>query len=78
MKKANSNAPVARGMLDEAVETILQDMEVLFSKQDKYFDKPKAGQRDLQRQIIDVKYDNPTHKEFDALRGKVDKHHPLA
>jgi len=77
MKRANSNAPVTRGVLDEAVEAILKGMEVMFSKQDKRFDNLEAGQKDLQRQIGDLKYDTPTQKEFDILKGRVDKYHPL-
>ncbi len=69
---------VSKKMLDEAVEAILNGMEGMFSKQDKRFDKLEAGQKDLQRQIGDLKYDTPTQKEFDTLKSKVDKYHPLA
>jgi uncharacterized membrane-anchored protein YhcB (DUF1043 family) len=75
--------------LDEAVEAILKGVETLFgnfrgeliAKFDKVgerFDKLEAGQKDLQRQISDLKYDTPTQKEFDTLKDKVDKYHPLA
>ena len=64
-------------MLDEAVEAILNGMQRMFSKQDKRFDKLEAGQMDLQRQISDLKYDTPTQKEFDTLKSRVDKYHPL-
>lgn len=40
------------------------------------FDKLKAGQRYLQRQINDLKADTPTKKEFTDLKEKVYYHHP--
>ena len=49
----------------------------MVTKQGKWIDKLEAGQKDLQRQIGDLKYDTPTEKEFDTLKGKVDKYHPL-
>jgi peptidoglycan hydrolase CwlO-like protein len=52
-------------------------MNSKFAKVDKRFDKLETGQKDLQRQINDLKYDTPTQKEFDNLKRKVDKYHPL-
>ena len=89
MAKADTNEPVTRGMLDEAVEAILKgvdelvnglrgEMNTRFEKVDIRFDKLDAGQRDLQRQINDLKYDTPTQKEFEDLKTRVDKYHPLA
>jgi cell division protein FtsB len=77
MKKTDPKEPVSMGVLDEAVEAILEGIELMFSKQGKRFDKLEAGQKDLQRQINDLKYDIPTQKEFDTLKSKVDKYHPL-
>ena len=77
MKKSNSNDPVTRGVLDEAVEAILSGMQRMFSKQDKRFDKLEAGQKDMQRQINDLKYDTPSQKEFNTLKSRVDNYHPL-
>ncbi len=68
MKKTDPNEPASRGVLDEAVEAILNGMESMFSKQDKRFDKLESGQKDLQCQISDLKYDTPTQKEFDTLK----------
>lgn len=70
--------PVSKKMLDEAVEAILNGMEIMFSKQEKRFDKLEAGQKDLQHQISDLKFDTPTQMEFNTLKSKVDKYHPLA
>ena len=77
MKRVDPKEPVSRVVLDEAVEAILNGMERMFSKQEKRFDKLESGQKDLQRQIGDLKYDTPTQKEFDTLKSRVDKYHPL-
>ncbi len=77
MKKVDPKELVNRGMLDEAVDAILEGIELMFSKQGKRFDKLEAGQKDLQRQISDLKYDTPTQKEFNILKSKVDKYYPL-
>ena len=76
-------------MLDEAVELILNGVEKMignlrgemntkFDKVDERFDKLEAGQKDLQRQISDLKLDIPTQKEFGAIKRRVEKYHPLA
>jgi hypothetical protein len=55
----------------------LKGVELIFSKREKRFDELEAGQKDLPRQIGDLKYDTPTEKEFDTFRSGVDKYHPL-
>ncbi len=55
----------------------MKGAELIFSKREKRFDELEAGQKDLPRQIGDLKYDTPTEKEFDTLNGKLDKYHPL-
>ena len=77
MKKADPKEPLSRGVLDEVVEAILKGVELMFSKQEIHFDKIEAGQKDIQRQICDLKYDTPTQKEFDIFKSRVDKYHPL-
>ncbi len=37
----------------------------------------EAGQRNLQRQINDLKSDTPTKIEFKELEDQVDKYHPV-
>ena len=56
----------------------MKGVELKFTKQEKRFDKLEAGQKDLQRQISDLKFDTLTQKEFDTLKSKVDKYHPIA
>ena len=78
MKKSSHDEPVTKGVLDEAVEAILNGMNKMFSERDKRFDqidrrldKLEAGQKMLQRQITDLKIDTPTRNEFDELKGRV-------
>ena len=88
MKKTDPKEPVSKGVLDDAVEAFLNGVERMFGnlrgemntkfvKVDEKFDKLEAGQKDLQRQISDLKYDTLTQKDFDTLKSKVDKYHPL-
>lgn len=51
-------------------------MEKLEKKLSRRFDKLLAGQRELQRQINDLKADTPTIKKFKQLEEKVYYHHP--
>jgi chromosome segregation ATPase len=79
---------VAKQMLDQAVEAILKGVEGLFEDQNKRYDKRfdqvdqrldklEAGQSDLKRQLTDLKLDAPTRKEFNDLKERVDRYHPL-
>ena len=91
MKKSSRDEPVTKGMLDEAVEAILNGMNKMFSERDKRLDKNdnrldsidkrlerlEAGQKMLRRQVSDLKYDTPTRNEFDELKARVDKYHPV-
>lgn len=82
--------PVTKGMLDDAVDTLLAGMDNLHSRfkgeLDKSFDKVN-GQLDnlerettfVKREIRDLKADlsdTPTRKEHNELKGKVDRFHP--
>lgn len=40
------------------------------------FDQLEAGQRDLQRQVTDLKLDTPTRGELERLQKKVRRYHP--
>lgn len=60
MKKGDRDKSVTRGLLDNAVDVIMKGMDGIPSEQDKHFNILEAGQRNLQRQISDLKYDTPT------------------
>lgn len=36
------------------------------------------GQRDIKRQLNDLKTDTPTRKEFEELKNRVDRYHPIS
>jgi hypothetical protein len=78
MAKGEANEPVTKKTLDEAVDTILQGVEGLFKELNKRFDDLEFEQREIKRQIGDLKYDMPTRKEFNELKDRVDKYHPLS
>ena len=82
--------PVNRGMLNDAVDTILNGMDNLFSRfQDELndfreevntnFDKVKVRLRGVEDEVKGLKSElsnTPTRKEFNKLKEKVDRYHP--
>jgi len=82
--------PVNRGMLNDAVDTILHGMDNLFSRfQDELnefreevntsFDKVGVSLRGVEDEVKGLKADpsiTPTRKEFNKLKEKVDRYHP--
>jgi len=66
--------------LSEFSDAILAGVEKMIGNlrkdMNRGFDELKTGQRDLQRQINDLKADTPTMKEFRELKEKVYYHHP--
>ena len=82
--------PVTKGMLDDAVDTLLAGMENLYSgfkeELDKSFDKIEGRLDNLDRETTFVKReihdlkadlsDTPTRKDFNELKGRVDRFHP--
>ena len=87
MKKADPKEPVNRGVLDEAVEAILEGIELMFSKQEKRFEKIEGNLSKIKVELSGVKDTvnglkadlSETHKrrEFENLKAKVNKYHPL-
>ena len=69
-------------IVSDALERILEGVEGMFEQQNRTFDrrfrKLESGHADLKRQLTDLKVDTPTRSEFDELKGRVDKYHPLA
>ena len=90
MTKDNPLEPATKGMLKEAVDTILDGMDNLFSRlQDELndfreevninFDKVEVRLRGVEDKVKGLKSDlsnTPTRKEFNKLKEKVDRYHP--
>ena len=89
MAKVHPNEPVNRGTLDEAVSAILEGMnnmvEGLKSEMNTRFDSLEANMNqtkaELKDEIDGLKADlsnTPSRKEFEEVKARVDKHHPLS
>jgi hypothetical protein len=92
MTKSDSNEPVTKGMLDDAVTAILQGMDKMFVKLQgemvERFGKVeeeicgvKVELSHVKDEIKGLKADlsvTPSRKEFEQLKTRVDKHHPLS
>lgn len=85
IKKQDLNKPVTLGLLHEAVDAILQGMDRMINglkgemneRFDKLEEKMDYSDGVSQHQISDLKYDTPTQKEFDELKGRVDSFIPI-
>ncbi len=81
IKKQDINKPVTLGFLHEAVDAILQGVDKIIDglkmeMNDKFETldtKVDFIHKDLQYQIGDIKHDTPSQKEFDDLKGRVDR-----
>ena len=96
MAESDSNEPVTRGMLDEAVQAILEGMDGMvegfrnevnqhFEKVDNRFDnlgaKIDLTRKEFKDEIDGLKADlsdTPSRREYQELKARVDKHHPLS
>ena len=96
MAKSDSNDPVTGGMLDEAVQAILEGMDGMvegfrnevmerFENVDNRFDNLEAKidltRNEVKDEIDGLKADlsdTPSRREFQELKARVDKHHPLS
>jgi len=82
--------PVTKGMLDDAVDTLLAGMDNLYSRfneeLDKSFEKGYGRFDNLDRETTFVKReirdlkadlsDTPTRIEFNEIKTRLDRHHP--
>jgi hypothetical protein len=89
MTKSNSKEPVTRGMLDEAVQAILEGMDKIvgglrnemnigFEKLNAKVDQTGSELRD---EIDGLKADlseTPSRREFEEVKARLDEHHPLS
>lgn len=84
MTKISNDELVTKGMLNEAVDTILEGINNLYAKHDQRFDKIDKRLDKIEgdiyfikRDVKDIKADltdTPTKREFNDLKSKVDKH----
>ena len=89
MAKSDANEPVTRGMLDEAVAAILEGMDSMIGglrgEMNTGFENldAKIGQtrNELKDEIDGLKADlsnTTSRREFNELKARVDKYHPLS
>lgn len=74
LKKLKS-MPVNFGMLDDAIQAVLDGVQKMFDKLELKVDYMHS---DLKHQIDDLKYDTPSMKEFNDLKSCVDAYHPAS
>jgi hypothetical protein len=81
MKKSGSKIFVTNEMLQQAVDAVINGIEQMFKSQNKMLDKRfngiENGIRDVRRRLTDIKLDTPSNKEFEDLKSKVERYHPL-
>jgi hypothetical protein len=89
--KVNPKEPVSRGVLNDAVDTILKGVDNLLTNRDKHYNKRfdkvdfglkklGVGQKGLKNEMNGLKAefsDTPSRKEFGKLKARVDKYRPL-
>lgn len=84
MTNNDPKSPVTNEMLQQAVDAIIAGVERMLgdglsglrTEMTTRFEKLESGQRDIKRQINDLKIDIPTRKEFEDLKSRVNKHNP--
>lgn len=96
MTKVASKEPVNRGMLDEAVQAILEGMDRMVgglrSEMNSQFEKVDENIRNIEAKVDQTKKelkdevgglkaelsDTPSRRDFEELKARVDKHHPIS
>jgi len=75
---------VTKSMLNDAVDVILRGMDKLFNglktEMNKRFDSVESDITFIKRDIRDIKVelsDTPSRREFNGLKTRVDKYHPI-
>ena len=81
--KEDLNAAVTKGMLDDAVVTVLKGMDNLFSKYQgkvdnrlKVIEVELGGVKDEMKGLKEEFSNTPSRREFNTLKQKVDRFHP--
>ena len=92
MAKEDPNAPVTNKKLDDAIGTVVKGMDNLFKRLVKEmrdglkqtnsrFDKLEVevrGVKDDVRGVTAELSDTPSREQFEKLKAKVDKYHPIS
>lgn len=92
MAKRDQNDPVTKAMLDEAVDAILKGMDKmagsLRSEMNSRFEGVNGRLDKLETEVSHVKdeinglkgelSDTPSRREFNELKARVDKYHPVS
>ena len=92
MSKNKSSQPATREVLDEAVDILLEGMDKLYEKfkgdMNTGFGNIENRLRSVEVELSHVKDEinglkadlsnTPTRREFEELKVRVDKHHPLS
>lgn len=93
MKEANSSLSEVilkqvKEIVMDASDTILNGVDVMFKEQDGRDEKKFTTKEDLKREVSWLRddinglktdlSDIPTKKEFNELKGRVDKYHPVS
>ena len=84
MAKNSYKDLVTRSMLNDAVDAILKGVDKLFgglkTEMNRRFDKVETDITFIKRDIRDIKAelsDTPSRREFNELKTKVDRYHPV-
>ena len=81
MLKPDKKTYVTNEMLQQAIDAILTGVENMMKNLRREmkagFDELSAGQRDIKRRIKDIELDTSSRKEFDKLKNRIDKYHPM-
>ncbi|MCI0558947.1 MAG: hypothetical protein MN733_10660 [Nitrososphaera sp.] len=86
------NEPVTRGMLNEAVDAILKGMDKIAGELRSEIRETRSELKgEVQELKVEVRYlkddidglkadlsDTPSRREFNELKARVDKYHPLS
>jgi len=88
MVKDSNKDLVTKSMLNDAVDTILKGIDNLLNKLNIHLDKMEDGLDGVEtnitfikRDVRDIKAelsDTPSRREFNSLKTRVDRYHPIS
>ena len=81
-KSKNNNEPITRGILNDAVDVILEGMDKIAKEirkdMGKGFRDAASDRLGIKRQIRDLKHSTVEIKNFEKLKATVVHHHPVS